>query len=164
MGAAQYVADRVAFSFPLCGPAASGVRLSAPVGLGSSFSVAVASAFRRKERSARRRPDPRACERGFTLTELLFTISVLATITAIAIPLTSEAIDELRAMNAVRYVEGRIMNARMEAVKRSTAVALRFEPFEPDYIYTTYVDGHGNPRGNAVRATVGRAAGCAHGA
>ena len=31
-----------------------------------------------------------------------------------------------------------------DPVKRSTAVALRFEPFEPDYIYTAYVDGNGN--------------------
>ena len=83
-------------------------------------------------------------QRGLTLVELLFTISILATLTAIAISLTSAAIAELRTANAVRYLEGRIMNARMEAVKRSTAVALRFEPFEPDYIYTAYVDGNGN--------------------
>jgi prepilin-type N-terminal cleavage/methylation domain-containing protein len=83
-------------------------------------------------------------QRGLTLVELLFTISLLATITAIAIPLTSDAVDELRAANAVRYLEGRILNARMEAVKRSTAVALRFEAFAPDYLYGTYVDGNGN--------------------
>jgi type II secretory pathway pseudopilin PulG len=76
--------------------------------------------------------------------ELLFTLSLLATITAIAIPLTSDAVNELRAANAVRYLEGRIMNARMEAVKRSRAVALRFEPFGPDYIYGAYVDANGN--------------------
>ena len=81
---------------------------------------------------------------GLTLVELLFTISLLATITAMAIPLTSDAVDELRTANAVRYLEGRIMNARMEAVKRSAAVALRFEPAEPDYIYATYVDANGN--------------------
>lgn len=85
-----------------------------------------------------------AGQRGLTLVELLFAISILATLTAIAISLTSAAIAELRTANAVRYLEGRIMNARMEAVKRSTAVALRFEPFEPDYIYATYMDGNGN--------------------
>lgn len=85
-----------------------------------------------------------AGQRGLTLVELLFAVSILATLTGIAISLTSAAIAELRAANAVRYLEGRIMNARMEAVKRSTAVALRFEPFEPDYIYATYMDGNGN--------------------
>lgn len=44
----------------------------------------------------------------------------------------------------MRYVEGRIIDARMEAVKRSTAVALRFELFEGEYLYRTYVDGNGN--------------------
>ena len=106
--------------------------------------LSVASAFRRKHQAAGAPLRPHASEGGITLVELLFTISVLATVTAIAIPLTSDAVDELRAANAVRYLEGRIMNARMEAVKRSTAVALRFEPSDPDYVYATYVDGNGN--------------------
>jgi prepilin-type N-terminal cleavage/methylation domain-containing protein len=81
---------------------------------------------------------------GLTLLELMFVIALLGTLTAIAVPVTNEALDYMRAAAAARYVSARVMDARMEAVKRSTAVALRFEPGPADYAFTTYVDGNGN--------------------
>jgi hypothetical protein len=45
---------------------------------------------------------------------------------------------------AARYLEGRIMHARATAVKRSTRVALRFEPVDGDYRFGEFFDGNGN--------------------
>ena len=85
-----------------------------------------------------------AGEHGFTLIEVLLVVSVVATLSAIAIPATREAIDELRAALAARTVSSRLMLARIDAVKRSAAVALRFEPAGADYRVTTVLDGNGN--------------------
>src|SRR6476646_9444541 len=66
-------------------------------------------------------------QRGFTLVELMLTAAVVATVLSMSVPMTTTALDEMRTSMAARYLEGRIMNARMLAVKRSTNVALRFE-------------------------------------
>jgi type II secretory pathway pseudopilin PulG len=82
--------------------------------------------------------------RGFTVLELLLALAVSVTMMAIAIPLTANALDAERASMAARYLSGRISDARMEAVKRSTRVALRFEPLDGDYRFAEYLDGNGN--------------------
>ena len=87
---------------------------------------------------------PAAGNRGYTLIELLLVVSVIATTSAIAIPATREAIDELRAAMAARSLSSRLMLARIDAVKRSASVALRFEPVGADYRVTTLLDGNGN--------------------
>jgi type II secretory pathway pseudopilin PulG len=86
----------------------------------------------------------RSSDGGLTILELMFTVAIGATITAIAIPLWGNFLDETRTVIAARYVEGQIMAARMDAVKRSRAVGLRFEPWGGDYIFAPYVDGNGN--------------------
>jgi hypothetical protein len=50
----------------------------------------------------------------------------------------------MRTAMAARYLEGRIMNARMTAIRRSTRVALKFEAVDDDYRYGEYWDGNGN--------------------
>ena len=81
---------------------------------------------------------------GYSLIELLLTTSIAATMAGIAVPLVSAAVDEMRVSMAARYLEGRIMNARMTAVKHSTRVGLRFEPVGGDYRFGEYADGNGN--------------------
>jgi prepilin-type N-terminal cleavage/methylation domain-containing protein len=83
-------------------------------------------------------------DRGLTILELLFTVALLGTISAIAIPLTSRTVEHMRAAMAARYVSGLIMSARVAAVTRSAAVALRFEPTGDDYYFGTVLDGNGN--------------------
>ena len=85
----------------------------------------------------------RACD-GFTLLEVLLAAAVTVTVLAMSVPMTAAALDEIRASMAARYLEGRIMNARMTAVKRSASVALRFEPVGGDYAVAEYADGNGN--------------------
>ena len=81
---------------------------------------------------------------GFTLLELLLSIAVGVAITTISIPMTNQIVDEVRAAGAARYVAGRIMRLRLEAVRQSRAVALRFVKDGDDYTYTPYADGNGN--------------------
>jgi prepilin-type N-terminal cleavage/methylation domain-containing protein len=81
---------------------------------------------------------------GFSLLEVLLVTSIVATLAAVSIPVTAGALDELRTSMAARYLEGRIMNARATAVKRSTRIGLRFEPVEQDCRIGEYADGNGN--------------------
>ena len=82
--------------------------------------------------------------RGFTLLELLLATAVLVTFLTMSVPLTATAMDEVRTAMAARYLEARIMDARMLAVKRSASVALRFEPVGGGYAIAQYLDGNGN--------------------
>jgi prepilin-type N-terminal cleavage/methylation domain-containing protein len=81
---------------------------------------------------------------GFTLLEVLLVTSIVATLAMVSIPVTAGALDEIRTAMAARYLEGRIMHARATAVKRSTRVALRFEPVDGDYRFGEFFDGNGN--------------------
>lgn len=81
---------------------------------------------------------------GFTLLELLLAVAVAATLTGIAVPAISHALDDFRTGMAARYLASRIRSARMDAVKRAAAVAIKIEPGSPDYSLTLYADGNGN--------------------
>ena len=82
--------------------------------------------------------------RGLTLLELLFAMALGITLVAIAVPMTAAALEGLRAAGAARYVAGRIMRIRMDAVRASTAIALRFQPVGADYAFAPFADGNGN--------------------
>jgi hypothetical protein len=45
---------------------------------------------------------------------------------------------------AARYLAGRIVAARLDALQRSTRIGLRFEPWAGDYTFATYADGNRN--------------------
>jgi hypothetical protein len=81
---------------------------------------------------------------GLTLIELLFMMALGIAVTGIAVSATGHALDAIRAASAARYVAGRIMTIRMEAVRRSTCVALRFQPAGTDYMFAPFEDGNGN--------------------
>ena len=81
---------------------------------------------------------------GFTLIELLVAVALLMMLVSVAQPLVGQAIDELRTASAARYLAGRIAASRMDAIRRSRAVALRFQPAAPDYQFAAFVDGNGN--------------------
>jgi prepilin-type N-terminal cleavage/methylation domain-containing protein len=83
--------------------------------------------------------------RGFTLVEILLVVSILVVLFAMALPVTSEAIDALRTQGAARYLAARIVHGRMQAITRSTIVGLRFVGAgNGDYSYRPYIDGNRN--------------------
>jgi prepilin-type N-terminal cleavage/methylation domain-containing protein len=81
---------------------------------------------------------------GFSLIEMLFVLAIIATLAGIGIPLTANALDEMRVGMATRYLAGRVIAARLDALQRSTALGLRFEMAGTDYAFATCADGNGN--------------------
>lgn len=81
---------------------------------------------------------------GFTLIELMLVTALVVASVGIALPLMAESIDELRTASAARYLAARIMSARVEALKRSTPMGLRFHPMSGDYGFRVHLDGNGN--------------------
>jgi type II secretory pathway pseudopilin PulG len=81
---------------------------------------------------------------GLTLLETMFTIALLATVLGFSVPILGASVDDHRTAMAARYLAGRLGRARMDAVKRSTATALRFQSGAPDYTFTPYADGNDN--------------------
>jgi Tfp pilus assembly protein FimT len=81
---------------------------------------------------------------AFTILELLFALAIAGTLTTIAVPQGLRALDDARTRAAARYLAQRLADARLSAVRRAKAHALRFEVSTPDYRITTVVDGNGN--------------------
>lgn len=81
---------------------------------------------------------------GFSLIDLLFAMAMAATLGAIAVPSIAAALGQYRTAGAARYVSARLQRARMEAVRRSQDVAIRFAPSDGAYRFATYVDGNRN--------------------
>lgn len=87
---------------------------------------------------------PHESARGFTLIELLFALALAVTLVGISVPVSQSTVDEIRGAGAARQLAERVALARLDAVRRSAAVALRFEPDGADYKFTSHVDGNGN--------------------
>jgi type II secretory pathway pseudopilin PulG len=78
------------------------------------------------------------------MVELLVVVSLMTTLAAVGVPLMLRGMAAARVTSAARHLTGRLRLARMEAVKRSRTVAVRFEPRGDSYAYTLFVDGNGN--------------------
>ena len=83
-------------------------------------------------------------QRGATVLETVFAMSVAVTATTMAVPFIGGVLDDVTTAAAARYVAGRIGSARLDAVKRSDAVALRFEAADGGYRFAAVGDGNGN--------------------
>jgi prepilin-type N-terminal cleavage/methylation domain-containing protein len=81
---------------------------------------------------------------GYSLIEVLVATMLLVIVTAMAVPIVLYSAEYSRAAGAARYVAARMGTVRMEALKRSTYVALRFEDEDGHYRFSTYIDGNGN--------------------
>ena len=84
-----------------------------------------------------------ACQ-GYSLMELMFATGIGVTMSAVAVPQYFAAIDDFRAAGATRYISSRLQRARMEAVVRSTEVAMQFAETIGGYGYAVYRDGNRN--------------------
>ena len=89
-------------------------------------------------------PGRNSSERGITVLEIVFAVSLTIVLTGVAIPLTGDALDEARTGAAARSLAAQIVSSRMDALNRSRCVALRFEASMPDYRVARYVDGNAN--------------------
>ena len=87
---------------------------------------------------------PGGTSMGFTILELLFAVAIAGTLAAIAVPHSLRALDDFRTRAAARYVAQRLSAARFDAIKRSAAHGLRFQPDGADYRMSLVVDGNRN--------------------
>ena len=81
---------------------------------------------------------------GYSALELMFASALCVTVGAVAAPLLLAAVDDVRAIGAVKYLSIRLHQARMEAVGRSADVGVQFVQTSDGYAYGVYVDGNGN--------------------
>jgi Tfp pilus assembly protein FimT len=81
---------------------------------------------------------------GFTLIELLLSVAFTTVLAGIALPIGADAIDDLRTASAARFLATRITANRMDAISRSRAIGVRFQPSTPDYQFMAFADGNGN--------------------
>lgn len=65
-------------------------------------------------------------ERGFTVTELLVVIGIIAVLAAIAIPAFSTLVPNYHLKAAARTIYSDMQMARLQAIKQNTFVSLRF--------------------------------------
>ena len=82
--------------------------------------------------------------KGYTLLEVLMAMTIMVILGGATIPLAYSSVDRSRAVAAAGYVAGRMATARLEAVRRSASVAIRFDQQADGYWLRTYVDGNRN--------------------
>jgi prepilin-type N-terminal cleavage/methylation domain-containing protein len=82
--------------------------------------------------------------RGYSLLEVLLVLALITVLAGTAIPLALSSLDQSRAAAAATYVCGKLIEARWEAVKRSSSVGVQFLQKDDGYWFQTYVDGNGN--------------------
>jgi type II secretory pathway pseudopilin PulG len=81
---------------------------------------------------------------GYSLVEVLFAFTLLATLSGLAVPQLLATLDHVRAAGAVRYLTTRLHQVRTEAVVRSKDVALQVTQTSEGYSFATYLDGNGD--------------------
>jgi len=79
-----------------------------------------------------------------TFAELAVALGVAGTVTATALPPLLTSLDDARVAGAARYLSSRLAEARMDAVSRSSQVALRFSLVDGLYTFAVYRDGNHN--------------------
>ena len=81
---------------------------------------------------------------GYSLLEVIFVVAALMTAAGSVVPSLLTTLDHYRTAGAARYVAARIHRVRMEAIGRSTHVALQFVHGTAGYSYGVYADGNGD--------------------
>jgi type II secretory pathway pseudopilin PulG len=81
---------------------------------------------------------------GYSMVELAVVLGLTVTATATALPRMLTRADDARVEGAARYLSARFYDTRLEAIARSTEVALRFTPTNAGYAMAAYADGNGN--------------------
>jgi prepilin-type N-terminal cleavage/methylation domain-containing protein len=78
---------------------------------------------------------------GFTLTELMLTVAVLGTITAMALPVMTDVTASIKLNEAARVVERELQSARLKAVSTNSVLRVRTNCPAAGYLRTVEVIG-----------------------
>src|SRR4029077_20240014 len=72
---------------------------------------------------------------GSSLVELVYAAGLAVTVSGMAAPQLLSGLDDHRTAGAARYISARLQRARMDAVMRSTEVAMQFTKTGSGYTY-----------------------------
>lgn len=81
---------------------------------------------------------------GLSLIEVLLALSLTMTVAGAAVPALIEISRSMRLRSAVGFMAGYLQQARLEAIRRSANVGVRFRAAEDDWVIGTYADTNGN--------------------
>jgi prepilin-type N-terminal cleavage/methylation domain-containing protein len=80
--------------------------------------------------------------RGYSLIEVIFVLAIVSTLIGATMMQLHASVDDYRAAGAARFLATRVQQTRMEAIARSTNVALQITLTTVGFSYATYVDGN----------------------
>ena len=81
-------------------------------------------------------------DRGFSLTELMLTVAVIATIAGMAVPVLMDASDSIKLNEAARIVERELQDARLKAVSSNRVLRFRTNCPSTGFLRTVEVIGN----------------------
>jgi Tfp pilus assembly protein FimT len=82
--------------------------------------------------------------RGAALIDVLVSIGLILVMTAIAVPVIGGTLDREHVVAGAQYLAAHVQRARLESLKRATAVAVRLELLDGRTAVQLFVDGNGN--------------------
>ena len=82
--------------------------------------------------------------RGVTLIEVTLAVALVAVLLGLSLPVLTARGEAMEVLGAARYLAGEVARARAIAVRRGTAVGLRFVPEDDGFRVQAYADGNGN--------------------
>lgn len=82
-------------------------------------------------------------QRGIALIDLIVSLGVISVLAGMAIPVMQRTRERDEVRTAARFFTSRLQQARLEAIRRNTAVAVRFEPADANR-FRVFVDGDGD--------------------
>ena len=82
--------------------------------------------------------------RGLALIDLLFATGLSLVMAAVAVPVIGGTLDREHVIVGTQYLAAQMQRARLESLKRATAVAVRLEVLDGRTAVQLFVDGNGN--------------------
>ena len=82
--------------------------------------------------------------RGVTLIEVTLAVALVAVLLGLSLPALTARGEAVEVLGAARYLAGEVARARAIAVRRGTAVGLRFLSEDDGFRVQAYADGNGN--------------------
>jgi len=83
-------------------------------------------------------------QRGAALIDVVVAVSICLLMTAMAVPVVGGTLDRERTIIGARHLSGQLQRARLESLKRGTAVALRLAIVGGRTQYRLFADANGN--------------------
>src|SRR6478609_8537337 len=92
----------------------------------------------------RRAESASARQAGYALIDVVVAVSLCVMLSVMAVPVVGGTLERERTIIGARYLTGQLQRARVEALKRGRAVAVRIEVLGDRTEWQLFADGNGN--------------------